>query len=72
MPLFAVLNALCTLSNSLEAAGIEAAQIAKLDGIIDALAAVLIPLMGDNDREDPSLCPTCGAPLCVEVPHETA
>ena len=69
MPLWHVVSQLCALGNALEAAGVEKALTARLDGIIDGLVGCLLPMAAANDPEP--LCPTCGAPLDEENPCDT-
>jgi hypothetical protein len=57
-----IVATLCDLVNELEQDGVPAAQLERLDALIDALMAVALPTLAANDPDD-TLCPTCGAPL---------
>jgi hypothetical protein len=62
MAIIRIVATLCDLVNELEHHGVPAAQLERLDALIDALMALALPTLAANDVED-DLCPTCGAPL---------
>ena len=48
----------------LEYAGVSEEQLARIDGLVDQLVAIALPLLPANDDEIlETLCPTCGAPV---------